>query len=60
MKYLKKGLIALAVLSILLVGLFYAFQDDSNTEKIAKEQEVDADVTSEDMFDDLNASFDEE
>jgi len=60
MKYLKKGIIALGVLTIILAGLFYVFQDNADTEKIAKEQETDAKVASVDMSDDLNASFDEE
>ena len=60
MKYLKKGLIALGVLTIILAGLFYIFQDNADTEKIAKEQETEAKVASVDMSDDLNASFDEE
>lgn len=60
MKYLKKGLIALGVLSIVLAGLFYIFQDNTNTDEIAKQQQEESSVASVDMSDDLNSSFDEE
>jgi uncharacterized protein YpmS len=60
MKRGKKWLIALGVLTAIVVTLFIVLHDNADVEKIAKEQKADAEVTSVDMTDDLNASFDEE
>lgn len=59
MKRGKKWLIALGVLTAIVVTLFIVLHDNADVEKIAKEQKADAEVTSVDMTDDLNASFDE-
>ncbi|MFT5600344.1 MAG: hypothetical protein ACI9N1_000578 [Flavobacteriales bacterium] len=59
MKRGKKWLIALGVLTAIVVTLFIVFHDNADVEKIAREQKADAEVTSVDMTDDLNASFDE-